>query len=1314
FELILGYCLHLSTSSYLNQENCSFFVEGCPDLPYLSNNIYQYPRCQQIDNIQRCFLADPSCIKRTSSVISTTPFEKATNTSFVSFILFNTSTSSGVPPISDDEHSMSGGLLVVIVLCPVVVAAIIVSVLLFVYYKRRRRFSGSKIESGSGEETHLLQVYPNSEAHWPTHHRRRSDVEVQEEGGNLHIRFSIHRILDDDTVRWQKDGQDIQTSDSEKYISISHRHVKDRHIHLNVYNTTNLDSGVYTAIWKEGDVEHKRDVSWQKQPVDMLRQYGNDICIRVTTNHPPSEVTWFKDGKTIKYSDNPNKYLSVIGKDEDDKHFFLYILESDLSDSGSYKASWTEVEDGVTLKCGSSEVKIHLEALRLTGPNIKVEKDKTLSQRVDKMKNTIFSKDRTYHLVITKCEASTKKCTLDTFSHFEDDDIRRLLLFGVLLSEGQRIKWNNKAHLELLDDIRKLMKHMQQITINDYKDAANTLSGSSLLVDEKGIYFVNEEIELQTMWALMQNHNSKGTIAWLFEHEKRDIVLKYLRTPDYEIQNEETCVFLPDMLCDDFREFLIQQFIEDSGVGQMSQEHRLELLEMKKEGYIFNQRQSTFAQCAIYYTFIAGDKAPDCLGKYFRTSGYEPQEKELCICVPSEYNADLIKRMDIDILTHKTMSDTKIHTDISNKLHVPEEVMSWNLAQRQRFVKHFKDGNIEMYRARGMIVGCAGAGKTTLLRRLQRRNRKDLKKETTSTIGLEVHDNIFLIDSDTIEDYSPDDAQHESSMENPPVNLHVDRKLLSMTDFAGQVAYYACHQIYLSRRAFYILVVDMSKDLKGVAYQKDRHDPMGSLFENWTYEDYFVFWLRSIKTYCDDEKMEEKYGDKAGPNPVILIASHHDRLKRKHKTSKEESYNSFYDKLENCLPKEHTLKDHISTERYFEIECPKGSLREEQAKAIEDIRKCIVQTAKSLPHWGEKIPVQWSIFEHYVRSNKKKKIVAMEELKSMDEFRSMSENDIDDMLRFYQEIGQIIYFSDKGLREHIILDVQWFVDAFKNIITDPFHVHAFCRRVMDWDLFMKTGRISDSTLHKVWRKNNKESYISERDKIMPYMEKLGILAKIRTQAVERKKHEKVPSEHQTESVYYIPSINKTDVTKMCKEVISNGNKTPILIFSFKTYLPHFFFYRLVVTCFSVWDSLSDDLFCKNLTFYKEKGGDRNIAIGVNKTSIHLQVFTPGCDIELTADKTREIRKHVETMIQQLATTFHQKALYEVGYACKDLGITEKDEDCFLTEKEVKELETNERVCPRYYKINHWKHNIVRDNLLHYWFQADVATNEELP
>ena len=46
-----------------------------------------------------------------------------------------------------------------------------------------------------------------------------------------------------------------------------------------------------------------------------------------------------------------------------------------------------------------------------------------------------------------------------------------------------------------------------------------------------------------------------------------------------------------------------------------------------------------------------------------------------------------------------------------------------------------------------MIVGCAGAGKTTLLRRLQKQGLAELK-QVKSTVGLEVHEDIFEITDD--------------------------------------------------------------------------------------------------------------------------------------------------------------------------------------------------------------------------------------------------------------------------------------------------------------------------------------------------------------------------------------------------------------------------------------------------------------------------------------------------------------------------------------------------------------------------------------
>lgn len=64
-------------------------------------------------------------------------------------------------------------------------------------------------------------------------------------------------------------------------------------------------------------------------------------------------------------------------------------------------------------------------------------------------------------------------------------------------------------------------------------------------------------------------------------------------------------------------------------------------------------------------------------------------------------------------------------------------------------------------------------------------------------------------------------------------------KVLSILDFAGQSAYYACHHIFFSPRAFYILVVDMSKNLKSHA---DRAcDKEGLIYSDWTYAGIHIY-----------------------------------------------------------------------------------------------------------------------------------------------------------------------------------------------------------------------------------------------------------------------------------------------------------------------------------------------------------------------------------------------------------------------------------------------------------------------------------------
>ena len=72
----------------------------------------------------------------------------------------------------------------------------------------------------------------------------------------------------------------------------------------------------------------------------------------------------------------------------------------------------------------------------------------------------------------------------------------------------------------------------------------------------------------------------------------------------------------------------------------------------------------------------------------------------------------------------------------------------------------------------------------------------------------------------------------------PSVNMD-NLKMLSVLDFAGHSAYYACHHIFFSHRAFFILVVDMRKDLNSVATEACSNE--GLIYSDWTYAGKLLF-----------------------------------------------------------------------------------------------------------------------------------------------------------------------------------------------------------------------------------------------------------------------------------------------------------------------------------------------------------------------------------------------------------------------------------------------------------------------------------------
>ncbi|XP_061192320.1 uncharacterized protein LOC133200553 [Saccostrea echinata] len=694
--------------------------------------------------------------------------------------------------------------------------------------------------------------------------------------------------------------------------------------------------------------------------------------------------------------------------------------------------------------------------------------------------------------------------------------------------------------------------------------------------------------------------------------------------------------------------------------------------------------------------FFLTTASRDVISEYCRSWRCKRSEGERCLYVPNrpEKMYDLfIDKLQLDIITHCTVSDWGIHDSISECLGVPKEILRWDQEARERYVEYAKRGTQTVHHARGMIVGCAGAGKTTLLKRLIGCS-EDVIKDVKSTEGLEVHEEIFDICDETKSLRAKKNKDNNGKTYTTSVGAE---KTLTFFDFGGQCAYYACHQIYLTRRAFYVVVVDASKRLDQKV-DKEVCDQDGSVFSGWSYGDYFVFWIKSIHTYCGSNNEKDS-------KPVVLIVATHWEEKNRQFSDTQE----LIDNLRRQFPKSSNLSQYITDDNVY---CADFTL------PLHDLETCFFDIA-SKTRWNENIPKEWSFFGLEINQKKqRKRILKISEITTeVTEIAAKGqtgsekvEKGTQDMLRYYHDAGKALYFNENGLDDEVIIDVQWFIDAFKHIITDKKHFKGIPVTQGDWDEYYKTGNLRSQLLIEIWKhkdeelikklKKEDENYnvkggSCERDErylqyheesLLNFMQRLGLLA------VGRESH-------------YVPCMNRKEIEKELLDIINESdNKSSILVYQFE-FLPFFLFFRLVVACMQengleVLENDGTSCLYRNAALFSYM--KFNIVLSVNKDSIQLQVFHPVAGYVLEKAQVCTIQKKIEEMMENLSRSFNRKIQFVRGFRCQtdEIETIAMDiEKHFLPETRIPK-EDRKMICPLHSVTD--RHIIDTMELTRYW------------
>ncbi|XP_061187316.1 uncharacterized protein LOC133195479 isoform X2 [Saccostrea echinata] len=615
--------------------------------------------------------------------------------------------------------------------------------------------------------------------------------------------------------------------------------------------------------------------------------------------------------------------------------------------------------------------------------------------------------------------------------------------------------------------------------------------------------------------------------------------------------------------------------------------------------------------------------------------------------------------------------------------------------------------------ARGILVGCAEAGKTTLLKRL-RGQRQNVGEVTESTRGLEVHQHLFIVkngvlkvtdddsplktfirinaadlkpdpsnavdisdtnvkednlelgntDKDTKVIYSREEKKDENvELSSPPskrrkeentvevsseapamVKDEIFQKILSekeklptvsMLDFAGQLAYYACHQIYVTPKAFFILVLDMTKRFEDVV-DREKDNQEGSVFSTWTYKDYLKFWITSIKTFG---------GKKA---PLFLVATHTE-------TKSTDEIEKYFGEFWNAVPDED--RDWLS-ESLNDREYAVGlkELNDNSKKMLESMKKSIVELFTHETNTIIELPSSWAVMEQLLYEGAWR-ILSLSEILRLnsslpDEYQIKSEEEMSKFLKCFHDNGLVLYFKEEKLREHAILDIQWFANAFSKIIADENHISKDCRRKLskEWKSFNKTGELKDKVIDALWK--NEPSYLKHKSEIMSYMEKLQMLVPLNA----------LGAVSEGGMSWYVPCMNKKQFKADFFE--DKWECSSILCFRFTSFAM-FVFYRLVAYCISFlrWsvaiDEDNEGSPCLYQTAAVFDHNEHTVVVGICNDDIQLQVFRIK---PLTVDKevSNEIGDSIEKAIEKLTETFIDTKIFHRGYKCQNIICNEKD------------------------------------------------------
>ena len=374
------------------------------------------------------------------------------------------------------------------------------------------------------------------------------------------------------------------------------------------------------------------------------------------------------------------------------------------------------------------------------------------------------------------------------------------------------------------------------------------------------------------------------------------------------------------------------------------------------------------------------------------------------------------------------------------------------------------------------------AGKDTLTHQLRRGNLMastgtsvDTDKEHVSKLEDGPHSWVNEISHDDVIAVPkvPDDIATviENLLQEEGSNEEQEEVYSTLWDFGGQSVYYVTHSLFLTTRAIYLLVCNLSWDPNGTASPQVKpglYKNVVDVFCDRNNVDYLDVWMSSVSSLVsqDVESPEPRDFSEILPErlpPVFLVCTHADKPYQNR--CPFELAREIYGTLKTKIHGKHLVDVFVvdNTKSGSEEECPE----------VKRLRQEVLNVAKHLPQIKEVFPIKWLKYEKELQSRVEdgfKWIYIDEARKIAKEVCGIScDDEFQALLNLLNDQRIVIHFNDsKELDRMVILDLQWLVDVFKKVIAlKPGEKKG--RKFSElWQKLEITGILEERLLQHVW------------------------------------------------------------------------------------------------------------------------------------------------------------------------------------------------------------------------------------------------------